>query len=114
MASSVQLRPYFPPARGVLAGAIVLVTAGIATNQLWRATRTAPALLLAAGAFLFTVVGALPWLFPLVNASSEPPSFLERYAFPAVLLLILIVTLGTAAFARSSLLGLASRAAAAQ
>ena len=63
----------------------------LAALQLWRAARNAAVIFAVAGIAAFVMVYALPWLFPLVHASSEPPSFFEAYAYETALVLVVLI-----------------------
>ena len=90
---SFRVRRYWSPTPGVLTGAIVTMTSALAAVQLWRAGRHAAVVFAGAGIAAFAMVYALPWLFPLVHASTEPPSFFEAYGYEtALILLVLLVS----------------------
>ena len=80
---SVQARRYWAPAPGILVGSIV--SAAVAARQLWQVARNATAAIACAGVCGFGALYATPSLFPLVNASSEPPSFLLLHGFSIAL-----------------------------
>lgn len=70
----------------------MIATACVATAQLWRAARQAPVLVLVAGGCLAGAIYAFPRFYPLVNASSEPMSLVERDAFLIALIVVAMLT----------------------
>jgi hypothetical protein len=85
---SFRVRRYWSPTPGVLIGSIVTTASSLAAFQLWRAARNAAVVFAAAGMTVIGLVYALPWLFPLVHASTEPPSFLEAHGYETALGLV--------------------------
>jgi hypothetical protein len=95
VASTLQFRVYWSPLRGILVGSVLLVTSVLAVWQLWRGTARAPIALGMAGCCALGALLALDWLFPLINATTEPPSVLERLWYPLTLVLLTAVTAAT-------------------
>lgn len=93
IAISYEVRRYWSPTPGVFLGSLTIVTAAVAARQLWRATGAAPPALAVAGLAACASVVAVPWLFPLVHASSEPPSFLEAYGYWTAVLSVAILAI---------------------
>lgn len=85
---SYRVRRYWSPTPGVLVGITVTTASALAILQLWRAARNAAVVFAAAGIAVFGMVYALPWLFPLVHATTEPLSFLEAHGYETALVLV--------------------------
>ena len=100
---SFRVRRYWSPTPGVLTGALVTMASALAALQLWRAARNAAVIFAVAGIAAFVMVYALPWLFPLVHASSEPPSFFEAYGYETALILLVLLVLPLTWLAHRSL-----------
>jgi hypothetical protein len=95
----VQVRAYFPPTRGILAGLGIIVVSAFAASQLWRRARSAPLLLIVSGACLMSAPYLVPTL-DMVNASDEPPSFLMVHGFEIAMATIAALSIGSALLAR--------------
>jgi hypothetical protein len=104
--NSVAFRSVVPPGRGIVVGAIVMAAAAVSIHQLWRGTRRSPAALLASTAATFGAVFAMHWIFPVVNASSEPPSFFEAHGWWLALFVLLALSTAGLWFARRSVAAL--------
>jgi hypothetical protein len=96
LATSIQLRHYWAPAPGILIASTVVISAALAIYLLWRAARSATAVVATAGVCCFGALYAVPRLFPLVNASDEPPSFFLFHGFSIALLAVGILTVAAA------------------
>ena len=93
--STLKFRAYWSPVPGLLAGGVLLMTAALAIWQLWRGTARAPIALGIAGSCAFGALLALDRLFPLITATTEPPTVLERLWYPVTLVLLVAVTTAT-------------------
>jgi hypothetical protein len=100
---SIQVRRYFSPTPGILIGLIVMLISSAASVQLWRSGKNAAVLFGTAGVGAAGMVFIAPWLFPLVQATSELPSFFELYAFVLVPVLILALVIPMTWLAHRSL-----------
>lgn len=99
-------RLFVSPIPAVAAALLILAAAGWAALQLWSAAKSAWLALLVAGLFAFGGAWAGPWLIgimDMVNATTEPPTWLELHVYQlyeASLLLLLVATCGASAYTR--------------
>lgn len=95
---AIVAREVFPPHTGILTGLAVIAAAAVAAWQLWRSARGTSAVLLVAGLCALTGLGALPEIFPIVHASSEPPSFLESHGYEMAIGVVVLTTIAAALY----------------
>ncbi|HSQ28891.1 MAG TPA: hypothetical protein VLN49_03525 [Gemmatimonadaceae bacterium] len=104
---------FVSPIPAVAAALLILAASGWAALQLWRAATNAWLVLLAAGLLAFGGAWAGPWLIGLmdmVNATSEPLTWLEQHwyqLYEVSLVLMLVATCGASAYVRRLARGLA-------
>jgi hypothetical protein len=92
--ASFATRSLWSPLPGFGIAALVLTTAAVAIRLVWRGHRFAPLSIGIAGVALFATFLSLGWLFPVVHASSEPPSIFEQYWYPTSLVVIAALSIG--------------------
>ena len=109
---TLQLREIFSPTLGVLIGALILLIAMAAVGTLLATSRWSVPALLLAGASAWGSFFALPRIYPLVNASSEPPSFLALYGWRGAMILVSLATVASAFWVQSLLRAESSQAGA--
>jgi len=95
VAGTLRFRAYWSPLPGVLVGVVLLVNAALAVWHVWRGTARAPVVIGVAGGCALGAMLGLDWLFPIVNATSEPPSVMERLWYPLALVLLTALTTAT-------------------
>jgi hypothetical protein len=98
-----QFREFQSPVPGFVAGSIVMVTASRAIHTIWSVRASAPANIAISGACAFGLGLALPLLFPIVRATTEEATLVERVRYPVGLAAIVLCTILSAGFARRSL-----------
>jgi hypothetical protein len=86
-------RAYISPTTGYVSGAVVIVLALATIQRLWTGARSAWAVILIAGLAALLGVVVPTQGIDLVNASSEPPTFLALYWWYGLLALILLLTI---------------------
>ena len=86
------LRDYTAPAPGLAAGAIICLASLWAIAALLAVSPRASRALIATGIATWIGVLASPLIVPIVNASSEPPSFVERFAWLGAAILVPVAT----------------------
>jgi len=103
IAASFSSRQSWSPVPGCGAGGVLAIVGAITIRQLWLARLRAPQWLAVSGIAAITVLLLLSRIFPIVDASSEPPSLLQRTWYPTTLGLVSVFTLLLPAVARASL-----------
>jgi hypothetical protein len=100
IAFTLLFRRLWSPVPGIGVGAVVVVASAVAVAALWRASPRAPVALMTSGAVTLVAYLLLDRLFPLVQASSEPPPPFAQYWYPANLVAIVVLTIASAWGAR--------------
>jgi hypothetical protein len=91
--AAIASRALWSPVPRLAVGVLVIITGLLAAAQLWRAHRSAPIAFAIAGLVLLLTFLSLGRLFPIYNSSSETPSALLRYWYPAACALIALLTI---------------------
>jgi hypothetical protein len=85
-----QSREYWSPVPGIAVASLVLVTACVAIWTLWSGRPFAPTAIALNGVCTLGMAVALPWLFPIVIATTEPPTLFERVRYPLGVVAIVV------------------------
>ena len=98
-----QFREYWSPMPGIAVGVLVMVTACIAIWALWSGRTFAPTAITLNGVCTFGMAVALPWLFPVVAATTDPSTLFERVRYPLGLLAIVVCSIACVRVVRRTL-----------
>lgn len=90
--ATVPFRRYWSPVPGVSAGLLTAVVGAVACRELWRAGSWSVVAAVASGALTLALFLFFNYFFPLVQATTEPPSIVERFWYPAIVVTIVVLT----------------------
>ena len=98
-----RFRDYWSPVPGCAAGLALIVCAGIAVRTIWFRRPSAPLAIAVSGVSAFGLVLAVPWLFPLVNTTTEEPTLFQRFGYPVTLAAIALCSVVSVRFVNRAL-----------
>jgi len=91
--ATASLRQYWSPVPGYLAGTSLVLVAMVTVRQLWLPKSRAALWVGISGGVTTVVLLLLGYVFPLVNATTEPPSLIWRAWYLIVFALAVVFTI---------------------
>jgi hypothetical protein len=88
-----QAREFISPMPGFAGVGAVAVTGILAIHRIWFGRSSAAVFVALNGLCAFGLIAALPWLVPIVHATTEELTMLKRYQYPIGLAAIAVCTI---------------------